>query len=169
MSQSFLGGQELQWPYSSWDPKICCFLRMNKWIELIILTLIVMQYFLVRLLSYSLSFKCLGSFLMLGCFSGHYIIFACLVIILRLFFANSNNCNLLSASVFFHVLSNIDKDADCCQSNNNNINNIRNFIFSKNCICLLKWTIFARTSSTILRSIKRYKRFTSNNIKQIIK
>ena len=36
-------GQELQWSFSSWDPKICCILRMNSWIELILPMLTVMQ------------------------------------------------------------------------------------------------------------------------------
>ena len=60
--QSFLSGpcQKWQWLFSSWDPKTCCIL-MNIWIELISLMLIVMQYFLVRLISYSLTFKCWGS------------------------------------------------------------------------------------------------------------
>ena len=49
------------WPFSSWDPKICCILIMNLWIELIFWMVIVMQYFLVRLISYSLTFKCRGS------------------------------------------------------------------------------------------------------------
>ena len=42
--QSFLGRpcQKWQWLFSSWDPKTCI-LKMNIWIELIILMLIVMQ------------------------------------------------------------------------------------------------------------------------------
>ena len=44
--------------FSSWDPKICCILRKNLRIELIFWMLIVMQNFLVRLISYSLTFKC---------------------------------------------------------------------------------------------------------------
>ena len=37
MIQWFLGGrgQKWPWPVSSWDPKICCILKMNLWIELI--------------------------------------------------------------------------------------------------------------------------------------
>ena len=60
--QSFLSVlcQRWQWLFSSWDPKTCI-LKMNLWIELIILMLIVMQQFLVRLISYSLTFKCWGS------------------------------------------------------------------------------------------------------------
>ena len=44
--------------FSSSGPKICCILRVNLWIELISWMLIVMQQFLVRLISYSLTFKC---------------------------------------------------------------------------------------------------------------
>ena len=60
MIQLFWGGpcQKLQWLFNLWDPKICCFLRINIWIELIILMLIVLQKFLVRLISYSLPFIC---------------------------------------------------------------------------------------------------------------
>ena len=60
--QSFLSVlcQRWQWLFSSWDPKTCI-LKMNLWIELIILMLIVMQQFLVRLISYSLAFKFWGS------------------------------------------------------------------------------------------------------------
>ena len=36
-----------------------------------------------------------------------------------LFFTNSSNYNLSSGSVFFRVHTDIDKDADCLQSNNN--------------------------------------------------
>ena len=46
------------WPFSSRDPKTCYILWMNIWIELIFGMLIVMQQFLVRLISYSLTFKC---------------------------------------------------------------------------------------------------------------
>ena len=48
--------QRWQWLFSSWDPKTYI-LKMNIWIELIIWILIVMQQFLVRLISYSLTFK----------------------------------------------------------------------------------------------------------------
>ena len=43
--QPFLGGlcQKWQWLFSSWDLKICGISRVNIWIELIILMLIVMQ------------------------------------------------------------------------------------------------------------------------------
>ena len=60
--QSFLSVpcQRWQWLFSSWDPKTCI-LKMNIWIELNILMLIVMQKFLVRLISYSLVFKFWGS------------------------------------------------------------------------------------------------------------
>ena len=55
--QSFLSVlcQRWQWLFSSWDPKTCI-LKMNLWIELIILMLIVMQQFLVRLISPTLWF-----------------------------------------------------------------------------------------------------------------
>ena len=60
--QSFLNGpcQKWQWLLSSWNPKTCI-LKINIWIELNILMLVVMQKFLVRLISYSLTFKCRGS------------------------------------------------------------------------------------------------------------
>ena len=35
--------QKWPWPISSWDPKICCVLRMNLWIELIFGMMMVMQ------------------------------------------------------------------------------------------------------------------------------
>ena len=42
-----------------------------------------------------------------------------------LFFLNSNDYNLSSGSVFFRVDTDIDKDADCSQSNNNDsLNNL---------------------------------------------
>ena len=55
----YLGLLGQKWPlsFSSWDPIISCILRMNLWIELIFWMLIVMQWFLVTLLSYSLTFK----------------------------------------------------------------------------------------------------------------
>ena len=37
-----------------------------------------------------------------------------------LFFTNSNDYNLSSGSVFFRIHTDIDKDADWIQSNNNN-------------------------------------------------
>ena len=48
------------WTFSSCDPKFCCILRFNLWIELIFCILIVMQWFSIRLMSYSifLTFKC---------------------------------------------------------------------------------------------------------------
>ena len=46
---------EMAMLFSSWGPKISCTLRVNFWM------LIVMQQFLVRLISYSLIFKCWGS------------------------------------------------------------------------------------------------------------
>ena len=57
--QSFLRVlcQRWQWLFSSWDPQTCI-VKMNMWIELIILMLIVMQQFLVRLIFYSFTFKC---------------------------------------------------------------------------------------------------------------
>ena len=81
-------GQKWVWPVWSWDSRIdyiskmkrwnklifCilhwykfriatgCTLRMNLWITLIFWMLIVMQYYLVILISYSLTFKCWGSF-----------------------------------------------------------------------------------------------------------
>ena len=48
-------GQKWPWPFSSWDPKIFCILRMNLYID------IMMQYFLVRLISFPLTFKWWGS------------------------------------------------------------------------------------------------------------
>ena len=49
-------------PFSLCDSKICCILRLNWKIELICCILIVMQQFLIRLISYSiyLTFKCWG-------------------------------------------------------------------------------------------------------------
>ena len=54
-------GEKWPWPFSSWDPNFWCMLIMNLWIELILWKLIVMQQFLVRLISCSLIFKCRGS------------------------------------------------------------------------------------------------------------
>ena len=50
------------WSFSSCDCKICCILRLNWRIELIFCIMIVMQQFLIRLISYSmyLTFKCWG-------------------------------------------------------------------------------------------------------------
>ena len=61
-----MGGHGQKWPWlvSSWDPKICCMLRMSLWIELIFWMLTVMQEFLVKpiLYSISLSFECRSTF-----------------------------------------------------------------------------------------------------------
>ena len=57
--QKLMGGpcQKWPWPFSSWDTKISGILRMNLWIELIFWMLIMMQWFLVRLIFYFLTFK----------------------------------------------------------------------------------------------------------------
>ena len=59
MFSRFLSGRGQKWPWivCSWDTKICCILKINLWIELVFWMLIVMQWFLVRLIS-SLTFKC---------------------------------------------------------------------------------------------------------------
>ena len=53
-------GQKWSWSFSSRDRKTCCILRINLWIELFFWMLIVMQWFLVRLISYFLTFKFWG-------------------------------------------------------------------------------------------------------------
>ena len=49
-SFSCVRGQKWPWCFNSWDPKICCILRTNLWIDLIfwLIYLIVMQKILVR-------------------------------------------------------------------------------------------------------------------------
>ena len=61
--QWFLGSrvQKWSWPFTSLDPKICHVLRINLWIKLIFWMQIVVQSFLARLISYSLTFKYGGS------------------------------------------------------------------------------------------------------------
>ena len=72
----------------------------------------------------------------------HVLLFFSLVIILllcvfvnilhvsRLFFTNSNYCNLLLGSAFFHVHIDIGKPAGCLQSNNNDSLNDFGLLFS---------------------------------------
>ena len=53
-------GQKRPWPFNSWVPKICCLLLMNLWFELTFWMLKRYHCFFVRLISYSLTFKCRG-------------------------------------------------------------------------------------------------------------
>ena len=63
-------GQKWAWCFSLWDSKICYILRMNLWIGLIFSMLIVIRWFLVRLIFYSasLTFNCWGSIAIVACF-----------------------------------------------------------------------------------------------------
>ena len=82
-------------------------------------------------------------YFMFGCF--FFLVFAlllCLCVnILHVFclFTNSNDYNSSTGSTFFHIHANIDKDANCYQSNNNTSSKNHWLLFSASFLFLKIW------------------------------
>ena len=89
---------------------------------------------------------------------GH-LLFLAMLLFLRVFvnilqvsylcFCSFNDCNSPSCSAFFHFHINIDKDADCRQSNNNVFSNDLWLVLSTSVLFLKVW--FNKTSNIKLR------------------
>ena len=93
------------------------------------------------------------------CFMFGHLLFLPTLLFLRVFvnilqvsylrFCSFNDCNSPSCSAFFHFHINIDKDADCRQSNNNVFSNDLWLVLSTSVLFLKVW--FNKTSNMKLR------------------